>query len=266
MMAITSWLIGSYENLPAQSFTVTAGGAEVVTVSAGNYFLTDDTDAVSLTEQTELAIETHTGVAGATVSILENRKVRIVTNVATAITWGSATLLRDILGFTGDLGSATTHTADNVSEYLWSPGRTETPTEAPLGVVGDRHYDTVIGVDAAGTTLIATENTSRRVNAFSWRMVTTARYWDSDGSGGTYQAFWEAVLRHEWQWYLHRNVDEDLSGSSAVTLAEADKLGPYKMRPGRQGMRMGFNRETGFERVDAMHSVDLAAIEVVEFS
>jgi len=127
-MPISAWLIGSYRGLPEQTLTI-EGAPQVI--DAGSYYLYDATAGLSLLTQLGAALLDE--VVGGSAVLLRNRKVRLSGSNPFDLTWPVDGVLRGLLGFTGNLAGQATYTAPNISPLLWSPGRTETPTMAPLG-------------------------------------------------------------------------------------------------------------------------------------
>ena len=204
-MATTAWLIGSYKNLPAQALTIN-GGLQAIT--AGSRYLYHSTNALSLLYQVQAAI-TAAGVAGASVVLLKNRKVRISANAAFTLDWPADNVLRNLLGFNANLAGQASYTAAAVSKYLWSPGRTESPQLAPLGVRGHRThaaYSVVSPYD--GSTETVTHG-SREYNAFTFPYVLMDRVHTVNEYGGEWVAFFDSVCVRSFSFYLWREVEED---------------------------------------------------------
>jgi hypothetical protein len=266
-MATTSWLIGSIENLAAQSWSF--GGAPSTAIAAGDYYLIDEVAAVSMLRQLELTLSAVLG-ATAEFAILENRLIKITSDGGNfGISWDS-TELRDLLGFIGNVSGADNYTASLISPLLWSPGRTETPLNAPLGDAGQVIHDTMVGA-SAGAVQMATSNNSVTHLDLMWRYVTNARTKTSARLGGEYHTFWEDVIRHLYKYKLYREIDEDTSGSDpilwpAVTWSNFDVLGPMELRHEGGQMAWEYIREEGLERCDSMHPITLRSKVVPEYT
>lgn len=257
-MAIpTAWLIGSYV-LPATTITID-GSATSLTSTEQAWYLYHDTDALSLVDQLEDVLLAE-GVTGATVRVLENRKVRISANAAFDLDWGS-TLSRTLFGFTGNLSGASTYTATNISPLLWSPSKPESPTESPLGVTGRRVYDTKLSTAPDGTQ-VADSHYTQRVNTFNWSHVPMDRFQTSSEVGGEYVVFFDYVHKGN-KFHLWRNIAEDVDGTDPVTWTSS--LGPYGYRQTRGLMSPDFQRSPGFERVDRRAQVSLDCLIVPEW-
>lgn len=263
-MATTAWLIGSIKNMPEQSMTVVANaGSETVTVDTGSYYLYDDTSSLSLIAELQSELNGHAELSDVSIVLLESGKVRMTSSVAFSVTW-SGTQLRNWLGFTGNLTSGTTHTATNVSPLLWSPGRTETPT-ARLGSDGFYVYDTKVSQAGPGR-VVATRQNRYRVNSFSWRYLDLDRVWPTTESSSSFFAFHEEVLAKFYNWKLYRNIPENTSGSSALTMSNYSALpsaNAYIMSP-KGNLQMPFKRE--FEYLEYLAEVSIDATEAPEYT
>lgn len=94
-----------------------------------------DPDTSDLMTALEDALETHSEITTATVSLQSDFKVRVVTDIASTLEWSHAntTLEGKIFGWTTtDTSSATTHDAPNEVGGLWRPGK---PPETDTGDV-----------------------------------------------------------------------------------------------------------------------------------
>jgi hypothetical protein len=234
-MPLSTWVIGSYKSLPATTITIVANGvSQGRTIDAGSYYIDDPNGDLSLCKQLELALEAHDEIGAVTVAICRDRKVRISSNVAFTASFDNAAA-REALGFTGNLSSSSmSHVAQQVSPYLWSPRRPETP-DALLGTVGNRVYDTRTGSSGGGR-VVATTNNWVDENEFEWTHVPIARMRSSSaGSPGEWTHFFHAFLRRFWNFKVYRELEDDDASSTALVLA--DPLGPYVMKAPRQGLK-----------------------------
>jgi hypothetical protein len=148
----SAWFIGSIV-LREQAFTV---NGVLVVVAAGTYYLSDPTAGLSLLAAVQAAMLPQ--AAGATAVLLGSGKVRLAGAGAFSITWGAATLLRDLLGYTGNLAASTSYTAPGKSALFFSPGKPATLRPDPLGVdrAGAVHPRAVdVGVFRAGRVHVA---------------------------------------------------------------------------------------------------------------
>lgn len=249
---LSAWFIGSIR--PAgQSFDVDASEAGI---SESDYYLRSATAALSLID--EVAFRIVNAVGGTcSITLRRNRCVRITFNTARSITWGAATQLRDLLGFTGDLASAATHDAPNVSPLLWSPGYMATP-KTIAGVEGYTVPHQAITKSADGSQVYCTHYGSETWQDLGWTHILPERLRVATGTGGgTFHEFFEqcAMLRERFLW--HQEVDELDGSTAAATLDTA--LGPYVLRPEVDGD--WYRRNVPYAEVSSpldlpMHRVD----------
>lgn len=244
----TAWLIGSYADLPEQAFKV--NGVDVV-LPAGSYYLYDATDALSLLDAFVTALDD--GGTTATVTLRQHRRIKLASLAAFTVTWGTATLLRDLLGFTGNLAGNNLYTAPNVSALLWSPQRTETPMLAPIGIRGQEVaavYQSQSPYD--GTT----ENTSRgarEYNRFIFRRVSYLRVWTDDNVGGEFNRWFKEVAVPAARWKLYSQVlESELDVQAEVNTG----LGPYIVTAEKRGVNWDFVRSKGLEFTDRQMDID----------
>lgn len=112
--------------LTEQEFTYTDsnGGPATITIAAGNYFPTD------LMNEVTTQVQAAAGSIGAGFfcdisrgeSSATGRTTMFVSSGTFSITWGSATDLRDALGFTSDISSVATVTGPDHARGMWLPG------------------------------------------------------------------------------------------------------------------------------------------------
>lgn len=257
----TAWLLGSVRDLPLQSFTVDGGAASL---AAGNYYISCLTSALSLCAQVQASIIA-AGVAGATCYLTQFRNVRIAAPGAFPIVWGTATRLRDLLGFTGDLASATSHTATTFSPLLWSPGKPTNYELAPRAVGAIRRYLSYYSVSPSdGSTSVVTHG-SRTYAKFSWDFVDVLRVLTSNGSNGEWDVFFGEVLAKGASFKLV----EDVMESTGVVSTEATltpELGPYVFSPDKRAATWEYRRSSGFDWCDKRANISLPAHGVPEYS
>lgn len=262
---LSSMLIGSEPELAQQDITVTVDGTpEVLSLPAGAYYLVNGDSDLDLCATLAGLCETHSEAPTVSIYLTEGGLVRIsVTNAAAfRIAWGTATELRDLLGFTIDLTGALTYTATNPSPLLWIPGRTEIAM-ARLGTLGDPVYDTAVGQAAGSGVPVATQNNVRFDNEFQWRHVVNdvaaafqAVRTSSGSQNGKWYGFHERVVRRFRRFWLHRDASYVPASTTAMTysVAAPGALGPYVLRspggtvrysaPREEEMREAYNRIT----------------------
>lgn len=221
---LSAWFIGSIY-LPGISITVDASDTGI---TEGPYYLARSTTALSLIDT--LAARIVIAVGGTcTITLRRNRCVRIVFNTARTVTWGSGTQLRDLLGFTGDLASGTTHDAPNVSPLLWSPGYLATPKtiEDVTGYTVPHQAQTK---SADGSQVYCTHYGSETWQDLSWSHIMPDRLRVATGTGGgTFHEFFEQCAMLRERFLYHQEIDELDGDTTAATLDTA--LGPYVLRP-----------------------------------
>lgn len=263
-MPTTDLLIGSFPSLPASTLSVNAGGVEVLNFAADSYYLFNSDDGFDLLAQLADALNSHSNLSGVTVFIQENLRVRIQGG-ATAFTvqWPANGILRDLLGFTGNLASATSHTAPNISPLLWSAGRPATYL-ARLGTDGIPVYDTAIGQSAPGI-VRATSHNSYRKNTLSFRYVQNSRVWTTVEAGGEFFAFFHEVLRQVRRFKVWRNVVEDLSSTDELTFPSTPlpSTGAYVYAPPSRPVEMPWGRE--FAAKESLHPIVLPVVQSPEY-
>lgn len=263
-MASGALLLGSYENFPEQTVSVTQTSPENCTVSAGNYYLDDPTNSVSVCAQLAAALTGHSEITVATCWIGEDRLVHLAATQSFTLSWGSATILRDMLGFTGNLSPAATQfDADVISDYLWHPNKPEAP-DSLLATHGNTIWDTRFGM-AGGGRIVTTTNVSRTENKFGWRFVTDDRFRTTDELGGEYHTFWNTVLSQGLRFTLYRNRTSDDTSDTDIALSSLNRFGPYKLKGPSSGS-VGFQHRRAERWIDATYHVDIPVMQVDEYS
>lgn len=257
-----AWFNGSYRGLPAQTLTI-AGGPQVI--PAGSYHLWDKEAPPCLIGQVQSAM-TAAAVAGASVVLMQNRKVKISATGNFSLTWPVDGVLRRLLGFDGNLSGTNSYTAQSISPLLWSPGRTETPTMAPLGSLGHTRIPVFAAVSPLdGSISVVSHGAGRTFNQFNFLNVANARYQTKDELGGEFCVWFANVCARGANFQLLRLVDESEAGTDAIDPGQV--LGPYVFSPGRDGIDWSFNRSSGanFQWTDRRHDVQLPVHVVPEY-
>lgn len=258
MAAITTcWLIGSTE-IAAQTVTIDASPENI---SAGAYYLYHPT-APSLLDEMVTAM-TAAGVAAPAAELLENRKVRLSSSGTFTVTWPADNILRNHLGFSGNLAAASSYTASGISPLLWSPGRKESPKTVRLGINGRTVYNTIVGVGDDGTPC-ATTHGSRTYNAFFWRYVEADRIMTTSSSGGEFEVFKGEVLVKQYPFNIWRDLTENAASSSAASFGS--RLGPYALLPQGRSPDIAADRSKGFGLADSRWDVEMDVYVRTELS
>ena len=251
-MAFTAgWFIGSRE-MSTQGFKI---NGNAVSVPAGTYYLTDPTAALSLLEQMILAM----GVGllfAPTAVLLSSGKVRLTAAGAFTVAWGTSTALRDILGFTGDLASATSHTATLKSPLFWSPGKPALFALTPLGVTGQPRYILSQSISAYSGRAESTSHGERSYQCFTFEKVDAERMSTPDALGGEYGVWFAAVAARSARFKMYRDAVEDPASTTAFTYDTVH--GPYVLPLGN-APEWSYTRSAGFTWTDMCADITVAA-------
>lgn len=260
-MATTSWLIGSRPNLAAQILTLN-GGVQLIT--AGSRYLYASSSALSILARIKVAMDA-VPIAGAAVTLTRSRRVRIAAAGAFTLDWPADGVLRDLLGYNGDLAGAASYVATNISPLLWSPGKTESPEDAPLGIVGHRVENAYFAASPFDGSTSVVIHGSRTYNTFSWSHVDMGRV-QLAGEAGEFASFWREVLIAGSRFFLWR-ANEDASGASTAQVSLTQNLGPYVLRaPSRGSPDWDFRRSRGLQTVDRRADLSLQVTTVPEYT
>lgn len=224
-MVSTAIMVGS-TNLAAQTFDIDGNGAAI---AAGYWYLRHPTTA-ALSLIDEFADQmTAAGVAAASCTVRQNRRVRLISSGAFTVTWGTATILRDLLGFTqGDLSGQSSYTADDVSPLLWSPGATATP--ATIGSkAGYMQPHRIARKSDDGSRYEVDWYGSEIRQRLSWALIPIDRIEvdDDTNDGGTLEAFVEQVILRGYKFWHHEDVTEGTTDTNPMVWNDANAYGPY---------------------------------------
>lgn len=260
-MAATSWLIGSRPDLAEQTLTI---DGDEQTVTAGSRYLYASSSALSLLARVEAAMD-DAGVAGAAAVLTRSRKVKLTAAGVFTLDWEGGEDLRDLLGFNADLAGSASYVATNISPLLWSPGKTETPEEAPLGQLGHRIENAFFSDSPFDGTTSVVIHGARILNTFSWGHVPMGRV-QAAGEAGEWATWWREVAVVGSRFFLWR-ANEDATGASTATVSLTQPLGPYVLRgPGRGSPDWDFKRSRGLQLVDRRADLSLQVQVVPEFT
>jgi hypothetical protein len=232
MANATTVLIGSYPSIPATTLTVTANAvATGLSWTSASLYLSHPTGALSILTTLAALIDTHAQLVGTSCVVTRSRRVLITNATAFALTWGSDTTLRDLLGFTANLASATSHLATNVSPLLWAPGKNEHTIAGRQDTSGIPVHDTFAGRSAPGL-VVATRNNTWHRNTLGWRYVHVDRVEQTTATNGTWAVWWDTVASRFRRFWVCRDVTEDSADTTtAMTLStKLPSSGAYIMK------------------------------------
>lgn len=144
------------------------------------------------------------------------------------VTW-TETVLRDLLGFTGDLAGAATYTATNQHRFGWYPNTGVSAIMAHPNRVGLSTSDAVTRRAPSGR-VITTAYDEYVDNKFTWRWIED-EYMFPVGLGGTtitnrdFETFWRDVIRigQRFRFYPNRTIQTaSPSGAPWEYVGDAD--------------------------------------------
>lgn len=195
----------------------------------GSYYLRHATAALSLLDAFGAAM-TSAGVAAAAVTMRANFRVRLASSGVFTVTWNS-TVLRDLLGFTGNLSGSSSYTATNASPLLWAPGYPATPTTIP-GKAGYVVPHTTWHSNDDETAVQTQHFGSGVWQELDWALVPTERLQvaDSANDGNTFQGLFRTVMQYGYRFLYHQSVEEETADTNALDWNDADAFGPYQLR------------------------------------
>lgn len=251
MSFYSAWFVGS-RTLGLQLFSINGSAASI---PAGTYYLTDPTAALSLLD----AMVTAMGAAllfAPTAELLGSGKVRLTAAGAFPIVWGSATLLRDLLGFEGDLAASASHTATRKSPLWWSPGKPALFALTPLGVTAAPRYLLAQSVSAYSGRAESTSHGSRGYQRFPFEKVDSERMRTPDELGGEYGVWFEAVAVKSARFKVYRDAVEDPASTSPFTYDTVH--GPY-VQPLGTAPEWAYQRSSGHTWTDYTCDITVAA-------
>jgi hypothetical protein len=267
-MAWSDYLVSSreYSDLVATTIEVDGGAAENVAAIAGGLYLVHPTDAISMLDQLAAAM-TAGGATTPAAFLTEAGYVRLTAGATFTLDWGDTTF-RNLLGFTGNLSGAAAYTASNRSQLLWRSGKRLTPERSPIGSHGQPVLDLSVAVGPGGEQTVREEGDPTYVQVWSGRYIPLSRYFAATPSlaAGDYGHFWLFELSTNQKWYVLSGAEEGSSTTAAADLSGATALGPYRAdMTDRDMRRLQFNREQGFERVEAFYSIRIPCTVCDEF-
>ncbi len=259
----SSVVVGSYRALPDQTMTF-GGGAEIVggsSIYGDSIYLTHPTAALSLISQVNTAIANQE--AGGACVLQENGKIKLSATGAFSVDWTGGALLRDLLGFTGNLSLSSSYEATNISPILWIPFTTENPTMAVLGLQGLKHEDVVGNQAPDGTQRTHRFGSPIQRNRFGWVYIGKEYYQTTDDNGGELSRFWDDVLVIGSKFTIYREINVDTTSTSTISLP-GTPMGPFEMEAGARALP--FRRAQAFERVERQYDFSMPVLVTPEYS
>lgn len=229
MAAFTvDWFIGSI-TIPAQTITV---NATPVVIPAGTYYLRHSSASRSLLDVVAAAILAATAIA-TTITIRRSRQVHILFGGAASVTWGAGTQVRDLLGFTANLGAGVTHLATNISPLLWSPGYIATPPNDIRGSDGYVVPHQAISTSDDGQQSYTYHFGEETHQDLEWSHIDPPRLKTAGttaAQGGTYNQFHLQCAMLGRRFLYHQDIVED-DTDAATDVSYSTGRGPYMLRP-----------------------------------
>ena len=250
--------MGSYASMPATEVTV---NASLTAVTDGDFYLWDGTASWSLCALMQNTL-TAAGVAGGACVLQRDGKIKLSAAGVFSVTWGVGTLLRDMLGFTGNISGSASYSAPNQSPLLFMPGKPETPTQQRLGSVGQKTHIVYVASSPYGGTAESVSHGSVITAGYFFPLVDTDLMVDDSNTGGTWGRWTEEVAVKAARWKLYREVLEDPTDTAAVTASLDQPLGPYIVTD----PNWKWDTSKNFERTDARADLDIKCHVVEEYA
>ena len=157
-----------------------------------------------------------------------------------AMTWGSS-VLRNRLGFTGSLASATSHTSQGQAQYLWIPGVNPGGMLSPITQLGVIETDRRLGLARSGAVCV-TQFNARRRQRWSFAGLLPAKTWEPSESttNESAESFWTDAVQGgaAIRYYTDKtSASSYLIGSTAMDYqATADAFAPVRLRGDFDGL------------------------------
>ncbi len=223
------------------SLTISENGGSPVAVtvlegSSNGYLLsTDNGSTTALLRAITSGLESNASVHGSYTLALSNTTGKVTiegSGVSTfTITWTN-TILRDVLGFTGNLSGALTYTGTEHAEYLWLPEQFRAGGMSPLGAQGKPISDLTVTVSPSGyhKQLSAGDSGFRYVDTMEFHHVLGLKIWDGleETQNESFEVFFQKALSvgRQIRFYPDKD-DEDVLSVDYV--AVPDSQGSWEM-------------------------------------
>ncbi len=231
--------------LSVQEFTPNAGPA-TVTVPAGDYFWNSTASGGSASCLSTLASQlTSNGTLGGTYTatmsddnLAATGKVTLAASGVTtfSVSW-SSTVLRDLLGWTGNISGAASYVAPEHAERLWLPPVVNDSPEFPIGAVGWQVSDYIATVAPSGYSK-RLGYARRYRGVIKYRQVYASKMWKRHEvtTNESLEKFWEDVIHPGYGVRFHPDRATDGTYVNWV-LVSGDRFKPTPDVPGWQGAR-----------------------------
>lgn len=189
----------------------------VITMPVGRYFLTSiGSGGATRSFLDELDNQLTVNVGGVwDVTLADGTDtstgvVTIARNSSFTVTWGGGNAIRNLLGFTGDLGAGTTHTGTQQAKYLWLPNCGRSGIMAPEASNGAVETDYSFSMGTDGTPYVLAYST-RYKDSMEFRMVKGTKAWISKETtvNESFERFYTDVVGYGLRVRFHadRSVD-----------------------------------------------------------
>lgn len=235
-MTDTGIWCGQVEITSNSSITV---GGWLCPITTGSYFMWSKTASQSLVSVVASCMSTSLS-ATVTASVSSAGVLTLSCATPFAIDWGSETDIRDMLGYTGNLTSATSHVATNQLSYTWIPSLQcdGSGTRAPYSSLGIPVSMAAQVIGADGTVWTQRIGT-RTVQEVQYQFITYANTWStygfkdlwdnilSDGTPVIWNPLWPTTTTIEWE-YVHK-LEDNRSADISRQIAGADTRWKIKL-------------------------------------
>lgn len=193
------------------------GGADNITIPVGNYFLNSvGNGGATRSFLAELAfqMESSMGAGSSSCTVDDGSdtslgKVTISRSSAFSITWNSTTL-RDLLGFTGNLGSASSHLSTNHAKYLFLPNCGRSGVLSPQASDGAIEADYTLSMGTDGTPY-ALSYSKRYRDTLEFRTLKGSKTWISLDvtTNEALEQFYSDVISNALRLRFHKDRSDD---------------------------------------------------------
>lgn len=203
------------------------GGTSVISLAAGDYYLTSVTSLLVALATALNADATLSGTYALSVDDNANTstgKITLSANVTFAVTWVT-TALRDALGFTGNLSAGASYLSTNASPFLWLPDVRRANPLAPIGSGGMPVTDGTSTMSPTGVTRVM-RFALRYVETMEYRFLSGRKTWRKFEStpNESLQSFFESCLSLGLPLRFHPDRSDDATFEGWRNMAAHDLL------------------------------------------